>query len=342
MHYPKDCYINESPQEDSKDPRERLEAFVIKNPNHVNRDAILTNTPNLSTDDENNWLREFVRANDPYEVLKICFFEESLKDLAQEKFGVSKDESDIVGETLYKLGFKKKIEPTGLFQYKEDLERIKNDVLEMVLATDTILRKLFLFYSYTLTYNAPHEEEVNAPRAGGDVDDADKKRDPIVVLDKLIQQYRKNTAKQLGQLYQWLKELMTLIEGNNGLTNYCQKHFQREVPLNQSQIAEIGMFRTYRNLIGSGHPPDSESWENKHKPRAETDLSNMDSTTLVEWKRNWDYVVNQYELNHTLREVEMRQRMARFFEKFLNSLSEDQIYGQEIFLYGNLSPLVSS
>lgn len=102
MNYRKDCYVNESTQEDSKDPRERLEDLVINNPSYVNRDAILIDTPNLSTDDENNWLREFVRANDPYEVLKICFFEESLKNLVKKKFGISGDESDIVGETLYK------------------------------------------------------------------------------------------------------------------------------------------------------------------------------------------------------------------------------------------------
>ena len=332
MNYRKDCYVNESTQEDNKDPRERLENFVIDNLAHIDRDAILKDTPNLSTDDENNWLREFVRANDPYEVLKICFFEEALKDLAEEKHGIPRYESDIVAETLYKLGFKKKIEPTGLFQHNENLEQIKDNVLKMTEAADDILRKLFLFYSYTLRWKAPYEEEVNAPEDGGDTDDTDKadtEVDPIHAIEKLIKQYRNQATKQLGNLYQWLKELMTLVEKNNGLTNYCQKHFQREVPLNQSQIAEIGMFRTYRNLVGSGHLPDSKSWE-KHKNRAKIDLSNMDATTLDEWSTNWNYVVSQYQSNQTLPKQVMLDRMAMFFEKFLNSLSENQIYPKVI------------
>ena len=234
---------------------------------------------------------------------------------------------------LYKLGFKKKIEPTGLSQHMVNLEQLQGDVIKMTEVVDELLRKLFLFYSYILRWNAVEDADAAGEEAVEEENTTDtaKKEDPIDTIENLLKRYRGKDSKSLGDLYQWLKELMDLVEKNKELTSYCQIHFQREVPLNPSQIAEIGMFRTYRNLVGSGHVMDSASWE-RHKDRSKIDLGDMDDTTRWEWEGSWNNVLRERELRQNLPREQMRQRMAGFFKKFLGSLSENRIYPKVIVL----------
>ena len=336
-------YRNKWAEEENIDPRAELEEFVISNRKHINRDQIREVSPNLNAYDEEEWLKKFIQVNSPYKVLQTCFYTNELKRLAVKQLGVGTNANDIVDEILYKLGFKKKVEPTGLSQYIDNLEQLQGDVNKMAEAVDDLLRKLFLFYTYALRRYAFAEADVvdtteeldavdDAADAGEKADSiitADEKADPIGTIEKLLQNYRKKDSKSLGDLYLWLKKLMALVQINKQLTNYCQRQFQREVPLNPSQIAEIGIFRTYRNLAGSGHLIDSASWK-KHKNKSETDLNDMDDATRWEWEGSWNNVLREYEFHQTLPTDQMFQRMAVFLRKFLNSLSENQIYPKVI------------
>ena len=322
-----DYYINESAKAEGMDPRRELEELVLSNKPFINRDQIMGNTPNPIAIQEDDWLKEFVRANGPYEVLENCFYKNDLEKIAIDQLEIPPNVDDIVSEVLYKLGFKKKIEPTGLSQYIEDLEQLQSDIIKMTEVVDELLRKLFLFYSYILRRYALGEVDAN----GAEVDADDEKEDPIDSIENLLQRYRRKDSKSLGDLYQWLKELMELVEKNIELASYCQRHFQREVPLNPSQIAEIGMFRTYRNLVGSGHVMDSASWK-MHKNRVEINLGDMDDTARWEWEGSWYNVLREHELRQNLPREQMRQRMAGFFKKFLDSLSENRIYPKVIAL----------
>lgn len=337
--------------EDSQDPRKRLQKFVIGNFGHINRDQIRELVPDLSVRDEKDGVREFVQSNNPYTVLQNCFYPNDLKIIAKQldrTIDITMNTDDIVSEMLYALGFKKKIEPIGLYQFLEKLDQSQDNSKQMAQNMDELLRDLFRFYSYTLRQYALAEfnaavtsEEVNSVDAVEALDAAnvaenkdtiitsDEIADPIGTIEKLLQNYRKKTSKSLGDLYQWLKKLMKLVEKSRALTDYCQRHFEREIFLNSSQIAEIGMFRTYRNLVGSGHLIDNDSWE-RHKKRTKIDLDDMDDATREEWEGNWNYVVRQFESEEPLPEPQMLQRMRAFFRKFLNLLSENQIYPKVI------------
>ena len=322
MYYPEDFYINDQAKE-GQDPRQELEKFVKSHLGQINLDKILKDIPNLNMNDE-SWMKEFVRVNNPYTILETYFFRDSLKKIAVNECYVARDEVDVVGAILHKLGFKRKVEPTGLYQIKEKLNQLQEDTKEMTKKVDEILRTLFLFYSYLMRYKAPEEFKiVNEPE--NDEDD----EDPIDVLEKLIKKYRKMPSKSLGHLYSWLKDLMKLIQKTKGFSSYCNLHFKWNVPLTPSLIAEIGMFRTYRNLVGSGHPQDHKSW-NTNKSRVIGDLKDMDSHTREEWNGNWNHAVDQYEENGTLPEKAMEQRMAMFFKKFINLLSDNEIYPKVI------------
>ena len=55
--------------------------FVLSRKSHVNRDQILQVAPNMWAEDEDDWLKEFVRTNNPYEVLQNCF--QNLQELVE-------------------------------------------------------------------------------------------------------------------------------------------------------------------------------------------------------------------------------------------------------------------
>jgi len=332
MNYHEDCYINEEAKKEGQDPRQQLEEFVKSHLGRINRDAIFRDNPKLNMNNE-SWWNGFVRVNNPYTVLETYFFRESLKEIAVNEYNVARDETDFVGALLNELGFKRKVEPTGLFQIKEELNQLQENTKKMTEKVDEILRHLFLFYSYIMRYEAPREFDIvndaDDTKDSDQTDMSDQREDPMHALGKLIKSYRQKTQKNLGDLYIWLKDLMELILKTKGFTSYCNLHYKCDVPLTQSQIAEIGMFRTYRNLVGSGHVIDSESWKNNEK-KVIDNLNEMDNPTRMDWETNWNYVVDQYKNNQPLPEKEMKQRMATYFEKFIILLTNNQVYPKVI------------
>ena len=284
----------------------------------ISYDQIMKNTPNLRAFADDDWLTEYVRSNDPYTVLETCFYDDALKSIATEQ-GIAENTDDIVGEILYKLGYKKKIKPTGLSQHLQNIKQLQNDDTEMTRVVEELLRQLFLFYTYILRWEALTEPDING--ATPDVFDAyeeenisnsKKKKDPSDAIENLVKKHRNKVSRSLGDFYIWLKDLMEVVRNNVKLSNYCQKHFQCAVPLNKSQIAEISMFRTYRNLISSGHSIATDNWK-RHKSRSETALGDMDDTTRKEWKSSWNNVMSVYERSQNLPKDQMLLRMASFF-----------------------------
>ena len=138
-------YINESARAEGIGPRQELEKLVLSNKPFINRDQIMINTPNLNAIEENDWLKEFVRSNNPYEVLKTCFFDTELENIAVKQLEITANADDIISEMLYKLGFKRKVEPTGLSQFLENLEELQGDVIQMTKVVDELLRNYFFF-----------------------------------------------------------------------------------------------------------------------------------------------------------------------------------------------------
>ena len=321
MHYPKDSYITENAKEEGQNPREKLMEFVKNHQDKINRDAIKSFIPNLNMADE-IWVNEFVKVNNPYTILETYFYSARLKGITVNKRQIARDEIDVVGAILHELGFKKKIEPSGLFHIKEELNRLKDNPKNMAAKVEEILKVLILFYSFIMRDKATD--------GYGEIsyfdNDTEKAVDSINEIEQLIKKFRTQRVKPMGELYNLLKELMLLIQNTAGFSNYCDLHFQFSVPLTQSQIAEIGMFRTYRNLIVSGH---DVSWDISRK-RGKDNLDEMDRNARDEWENNWDHVVHQYDHENSLPEEDMVLRMANFFEKFINLLSEKKIYPKVI------------
>jgi len=230
---------------------------------------------------------------------------------------------------LEELGFRKEITPSGLSQIRAEIEQslAAKDPRQMDQAMQGLLGELFLFYTYILQWYAAEEAQA-AEHKDTEKAEAAKKVDAIAELEKLHQRHQ-TMPQTIGQYFQLLRDLMTLVQEDEELSNYCRSCFQCEVPLNQNQIAELGMFALYRNLVS--HPkPRLNIWEGEEK-KAKANLKNMDDTTCREWEGSWNNVVRVYESQQPFPpETEMIQRMVRFFREFLNLLSENQIYPKVI------------
>ena len=109
-------YKNEHAKEEGADPRQQLIDLVLRHIGSISYDQIMKNTPDLKAFADGDWLTEYVRSNDPYTVLEICFYDDTLKSIAIKEYKIAENTDDIVGEILYKLGYKKKIKPIGLSQ----------------------------------------------------------------------------------------------------------------------------------------------------------------------------------------------------------------------------------
>ncbi len=330
-------YRNARAESDGRDPRKELEEFVLANKPFINRDSIRETAPNLSASDQDDWLREFVLTNNPYDVLENCFYD--LQKLAEDQLKINKNLNleyrELVGKVLYKLGFREEVKPSGLSQIRAEIEQhlAAKGLRQMDQAMQGLLQKLFLFYTYILRWYAAEEagatEHEDTEKAWATEEaEVSKKVDAIAELEKLRQRHQ-TMPQAIGQYFQLLRDLMSLVQEDRGLSNYCRSCFQREVPLNQNQIAELGMFALYRNLVSHPKPPPN-IWGGEEK-KAKANLKNMDDTTRREWEGSWNNVVMVYESQqHFPPEKEMIQRMVGFFREFLNSLSENQIYPKVI------------
>lgn len=145
---------------------------------------------------------------------------------------------------------------------------------EMAVCMETLMDKLFRFHSEMLL---PYAERTAAD------------------IDKLCYQYRRTRRRTLGRYVGlqndekgtrrgFLAKLMNFVQEDAALSAYCDRYFQRIVPLDECEIAAVGMFTIYRNLI-------VHIWKWDEYPRilnnAQTNLLSMDDATRGEWKGSW-------------------------------------------------------
>ena len=308
-------YRNNWAETEDIDPSEKLKDFVLTN---ITSERIEEVTSDLSAHAAEDKLVEYVHTTNPYDVLENCFVAYDLQNLAVGKLGVDPNLNlqgrELVSAMLDKLGFKTEVNPIGLSQIRENIQLSLNRAESstqlslddisglcsgMARTLEALLETLFLFYTYVLLPDASEE----AP-----------------AIQSLCGQYRKKQAKSLGHYLVFLKNLMELVQKDPDLTAYCLKHFQREVPLNRNQIAELRMFTVYRNLL-TGHHPTGSSWE-MNKGNAEMRLDEMDSYTRAKWEGSWN---STRDSQPDFPRRDMLRRIASFFNEFLNSL-EDGIY----------------
>lgn len=331
-------FRNAVAERDGINPREELEKFVIGNRAHIKQSRVNEKIGHeLKSCDEDVWLTELVRTQNPYTVLEACFASGRLHNLAANRRWVSLDSEyegrELVGEILEALGFRKEVKPSGLTQIREEIDpRLEpaevdpqrfaaEEALDFAAGMGTVMEalldKLFRFHSETFLRHA----ELTA---------AD--------IDKLRDQYRRTRPRTLGRYVGlqndekgdkrgFLARLMKFAEEDAALIAYCDRYFQRIVPLDESEIAAVSMFTIYRNWIVHN------IWDWTQYPRilnnAQTNLLSMDEATRGEWERSWqqvteavDWAKKNGDPEPALPKREMLQRMAVFFKAFLKSLSQ--------------------
>ena len=320
-------YCNEWAKENKTDPHEELQQFVINNRTHINHDEIKFALPNLRAGSEDDRLKEFIKTRNPYEVLQTCFYDlyEVHKKVYPKDplslFPEKPDDSEIINSFLDKFGFRKEVKPVGFSQLREEIKQHldSKEPRQIDGAMQKLLRKIFLFYHYTL-FNYVVKNNVEVTDYNNFVTD----------LRKLSSRYD-HRGEAIGRYFEQMRDFMGLIERNDSLSKYCQSNFGREMPLNKNQIAELGMFTLYRNILS--HPKPSLNKWNESVHKANSNFKNMDDSTRNAWKGNWEYVVRVYKSNQNFPpEEQMIQRMIAFFEHFLDSISENEIYPKVIVL----------
>ena len=312
-----DYYINESARAERKDPRQELEKFVFGNFGHItpDRKKEIADTYRLRAEDERAQLKEFVLTNNPYDVLKQCFAPGRLHILAENSYSISPDsglnDHELRGVILDRLGYKREVKPIGLSQIRNDLKPLldeakSNTVLEpthidgllaeMARKMEGLLIGLFLFHSGVLRSKLAISEDI-------------EKYDQLC---KLCEKYQ-TQKKQMGHYVRFLNDLMKMFEDD-------------AAPLKTCQISEVGLFTVYRNLTMKN--PDEGFWK-QNKSHAETCIKSINDA-YNKWKEGWNAVVNAWNQKLLFPKRDMLQRMADFFQDFLDLLFENQIYPRVI------------
>ena len=327
-------YRNQWAEGSHKDPHEELEIFVMNNSIHANYDEIKPALRKPRAIDQEDLLREFIKTRSPHEVLKKCFYnlyevyQNSSKspESSLRKFDMQPDNSILVDNLLEDFGFKKKVKPTGFSQIRSEIEQSleskrPNKIDE---AMQDLLKTIFLFYHYTLFKYVKDDPDVHDYEEEKNVNLQEK-------LKGLHERYQ-NLRQAIGEYFFLLRDFMKFIKQHYVLSDYCYSHFQRAVPLNKNQIAELGMFTLYRNIVSHPRPETEADWGDNEK-KANINFRDMDDTTRNEWKQHWDYVVREYKSQKPFPpEPIMVQRMIAFFKNFLEAMSENEIYPKVIVL----------
>ena len=102
---------------DFRKGRQELQDLVIANKTHVARENVEELVPDLRVDEEDDWLIELVRSQNPYDVLKACFAPIRLSIIAA-KLGINPDQPNLEGRQLLsaileEFGFTPEIIPSG-------------------------------------------------------------------------------------------------------------------------------------------------------------------------------------------------------------------------------------
>ena len=317
--------------------RDELEQFVIDaNIQRVDLERVKNFAPRLRAENDEDLLTEFIRTNKPNDVLFYCFYEYDLQNMAVDQLKIEKEKnlrgSELIQAILEWHGYPSQVVPIGLYQTREELIPILNKAKESHLQSsdsldglgssigkkvEKLIYVLFRFYLGILRRRVQNNEKI----------------------EELCTRYKKgrqNTGDYIGFKREpgknkcgYLTELMYITKNDEKLKDYCKKHFQCDQILTPSQIAEIGMFVTYRNLFT--HDPQ-ERWST-HKKNGDGNLSKMDRNAHEYWENNWNGIVKsmntQVSLSDHLKH-EMLKKMAVFCEQFLEVLSEKQIYPKVI------------
>ena len=338
-----DNYINERAKEEGRDPRDELVEFVCGNVKHLRKNFFENVAPDLDANNDEQKLREYVLTNNPYEVLDKCFTSHTLGHLAIDQLDIELTSEvkarDLIGKMLEDIGFIQEVKPDGLSQIRKKLEpslnqaagnvqldmnRIDGTLAEMAREMEDILIRLFLFHSQGLKKKLLKQDNTDSEK--------------LEELENLINKFN-DEKKQMGDYVKFLYLLMEMF-GNN------------ELPLKGYQIAEINLFKVYRNLTLKN--PDSHFWvtnksfaeqgievikialENakqtlseQNDAHTETYLEKLENT-YNEWNASWQAVTTAWDQKVTFPKRNMLQRMASFFLNFLNLLSEDKIYPKVI------------
>ena len=173
-----------------------LEKFVIDYKAHIQTDFFTQVAPYLRASDEEGKLKEYVRTQNPYDVLENCFnfitlanlaVKEKMVDISSSNIG---ERRELVGAMLENIGFKKEVNPSGLSQLRKELEPDLNQAVEdtplidrdidgilakMARNMEDLLVTLFLFHSGVLRFRAEEEDDSKV----------------IESLSQLIKNYRK-------------------------------------------------------------------------------------------------------------------------------------------------------
>lgn len=337
-----DNYISERAKEEGRDPREEFETFVINNITHLRENFFQNVAPDLDANNNEEQLREYVRSNNPYEVLDKCFSPLMLAHLAISQLEIEpKSELEgrnLIGKMLENIGFIQEVKPTGLSQIRKNLEpslnqaagnaqldmkQIDGTLAEMAREMEKILTRLFLFHSRALDKKLVKAENL----------------EKLIELDALITEYEDEKKKMMGNYIKFLYKLMKMFEND-------------ESPLKEYQIAEVNLFNVYRNLTLKN--PDPHFWKDnksfaedgiaiiedalenarqtlseQNDTHTETYLEKLENT-YNEWNESWSAVITAWDQKVAFPKRDMLQRMAAFFLNFLNLLSENKIYPKVI------------
>ena len=310
-------YINERAKAEGTDPREDLQKFVTNNISHLRENFFEKVAPDLEANNNQERLEEYVKTNNPYKVLENCFSPVMLVNLAIQQLGINLQSEaqgrELIGEMLEELGFIKEVKPTGLSQIRRsleldlnqaagntllDLKDIDGILAEIARKMEELLIKLFLFHSGALRSKLEESTETDFEK--------------LSKLDKLSADYQ-TQKKQMGHYVLFLNNLMKIFQND-------------EAPLTEHQISEIGLFTVYRNLTLKN--PDEGFWE-QNELHAKICLEKINDASN-EWKGGWEAIVDAWTQKRPFPKREMLQKMAVFFQTFLNVLSEDQIYPKVI------------
>ena len=305
---------------DFADARRELEKFVLGNIKHVNRDQVRKIAPDLAASEEEDWLTEFVRTQNPYDVLQACFAPGRRYMLADSELFIDPDEvleeRDLIGEMLVALGFRREIIPTGLPQIWQQVKRpmeeaehtaqIPPELIEgltnrLARGVEDILDVLFLFHSHVLADYA----------------------DVLKLSDKY-----QVTQRTLGTHVMYIKELRDAIQADSECRDYCNRLFHRDIPLPPEFVYELEAHTEYRNLII--HKQQDLTWQRK-KQKVEDALSGMSMNRRRKWQENWACVTEAWETARDLPRQVMLKRMFEFVDSMVDFLlGGDGAYPQTI------------
>ena len=327
--------------------RKSLEEFIIANKKHVNPEMVEKLVPDLRVDEKDDWLRELVRSQNPYDVLEACFAPLRLGMLAVD-LGLDPDQQHLIGRQLLSamledFEFTPEVTPSGITQIQQKLnsylDAVYNsssltsinvgDIVDVLKTTiEDVLTTIFLFYTHYLT------DQEGTKSTWIDIQQKDgshirmEQEEPSNEIATLHHDFC-SEPKTLGSYVSFIRKLCVAIEADSKVLQFHQRIFRRDTPLNFDQLSELAIFKAYRNIIE--HRTDPRNTYQKNEGNVNDALDDMSEQVRKEWKDSWENVEDQYEQDSTFPLPDMVKRMSDFVRKFLSELcTEPRIYPRVI------------